>query len=90
MKKLLYIFEVRVILAMLIAAAIAVTQCSIEKDIQVKPVVLTLVSIQESSREAQGILYWLHWTDDLKTPYSMYCFCPNYKIGDKQIFLVTR
>ena len=71
-------------------STMGIIQCGIEKEIQVKPVVLTLISIQESSREAQGVLYWLHWTDDLKTPYSMYCFCPNYKIGDKQIFLVTR
>lgn len=75
---------------LLYLSALMFLACKIEKEIQVKPIALTLVYIKESNRDARGILYWSKWIDEYKTAYSMYCFCPNYKIGDKQIFLITR
>lgn len=83
MKKLLLISAV-------FLTAIAAMECSIEKTIQVKPILLTLVYIKESNRDDKGALYWLKWIDEHRDEYSMYCYCPQYRLGDKQTFLITR
>lgn len=68
---------------------LAIASCYIEKRIQVKTLVLK-VKLTEAAHRLDRDYYHVVWTDDEGVEYDMFCTCPQYKVGDTQIFLITR
>lgn len=75
---------------LLIGVAAMLPKCKVEKEIQVKEIVATLIKIKSASRENGVEMRWLTWRGDNKIDYAQLCVCPYAKLGDSRILLVTR